>query len=305
MQALLFRVAGMEYVQREGTAADRAHLERLLRCEQLRLPVAEAGTAPQQAREPFPSFEDDLAASQAVVPGWMGVQFRPTSERKRKALSLGVGAATVQAVYPDSPAEDAGLEPGDVIIGPRGRRFTEPEQLREWVMTAPLGDPVPLDVIRGEAARQVVLRPRAYPRVWPKLPGPPKEGSLAPNLGLTPYRGTPPTSLAGGKPTLLFFWATWCGICKAALPDLERAAAEDGIEVVSITDEDPEQLDAFFAAHRGPFPGVVAIDEDRRTFLDYGVSGTPTFVLVDANGRVARQKVGYARAKGLEVLADS
>jgi len=84
-----------------------------------------------------------------------------------------------------------------------------------------------------------------------------------------------------------------------------KAHEQLGIEVVAITDEESEQLDTFFASYRGPFPGVVAIDETRRTFLDYGVSGTPTFVLIDGAGRVERQKVGYTRAKGLEVLHGS
>jgi thiol-disulfide isomerase/thioredoxin len=155
----------------------------------------------------------------------MGVQFRPATDRQRESLRLGVGAATVQAVYPDSPAKAAGLEIGDVIVGPAGQRFTEPQQLREWVMTAPLDRPIPLDIMRHGVPRQVALTPRAYPRKWPELPGPPKPGTPAPALGLAPYRGTPPAALAANKETLLFFWATWCGICKTALPDLEKARA--------------------------------------------------------------------------------
>jgi hypothetical protein len=35
------------------------------------------------------------------------------------------------------------------------------------------------------------------------------------------------------------------------------------------------------------------------------VSGTPTFVLIDGEGRVEGHKVGYTKAKGLEVLGGS
>jgi thiol-disulfide isomerase/thioredoxin len=301
MRLILLRIAGMHLVETRGGGDQRRHLQELLSCESLRLPVEFSGDrAPK--KDPFPSFEDDLAASETVVPGWMGVQFRPISDRQRAELALGIGPASVQAVYPDSPAKEAGLEAGDVILGPPDRRFHEPQQLREWIMTSPLGRPVPLEVMRDGKRREIALTPRAYPRVWPKLPGPPKVGSPAPALELQPYRGAPPTQLGGSGKKLLFFWATWCGVCKVALPDLEKARKR-GIEVIAITDEDPKQLDAFFSSYTGKFPPLVAIDENRRAFLDYGVSGTPTFVLVDAQGRVARQSVGYRKDKGLEVLA--
>jgi len=301
MRLILLRIAGMHLLETRGPANERQHLQDLLACEQLRLPVEfSGGRAPK--KDPFPRFEDDLAASEAVVPGWMGVQFRPVSDRQRAALGIGVGPASVQAVYPDSPAKEAGLKPGDVILGPPDRRFDEPQQLREWVMTAPVGTPVPLEIVRDGTRQQIALTPRPYPRVWPKLPGPPKVGATAPALGLSPYRGTPPTQLAGPGRKLLFFWATWCGVCKVALPDLEKARRR-GIEVIAITDEDPQQLDAFFSTYSGDFPPLIAIDENRRAFLDYGVSGTPTFVLVDGQGRVERQSVGYRKDKGLEVLA--
>ena len=47
--------------------------------------------------------------------------------------------------------------------------------------------------------------------------------------------------------------------------------------------------------------GNVAVDEYRRAFLAYGVSGTPTFVLVDAQGDVQSIATGYAPAKGLPI----
>ena len=50
-----------------------------------------------------------------------------------------------------------------------------------------------------------------------------------------------------------------------------------------------------------PFPERVATDELRRSFLAYGVSGTPTFVLVDGEGVVRSYSVAYSPAKGLGV----
>src|SRR5262249_48046143 len=145
----------------------------------------------------------------------------------------------------------------------------------------------------------VTLTPKPFPQQWPKLPGPPKVGSPAPALRLGEYRGRPPSSLASGTPHLLFFWATWCAVCKSALPEIAAFERERRTPVVAITDEDRSRLDPFFAAHTGPFPALVGTDENRQAFLAYGVSGMPTFVLVDAKGIVRGYATGYSPAKGL------
>jgi len=58
-------------------------------------------------------------------------------------------------------------------------------------------------------------------------------------------------------------------------------------------------LDAFFKKWSTPFPAAVGVDEFRRSFVTYGVSGTPTFVLVDDKGTVAAHQVGYDPGTGL------
>jgi len=68
---------------------------------------------------------------------------------------------------------------------------------------------------------------------------------------------------------------------------------------VAITDEPPAQLDAFFNKYHAPFPAIVAVDGLRKSFLAYGVSGTPTFVLADAAGKVQSVTVGYRTEAGL------
>ena len=71
--------------------------------------------------------------------------------------------------------------------------------------------------------------------------------------------------------------------------------------VIAITDEPEGQLTAFFRQFTTSFPENVVIDEVRRTFLAYGVSGTPTFVLVDGQGIVRSYSVGYDGRKGLGI----
>jgi thiol-disulfide isomerase/thioredoxin len=122
----------------------------------------------------------------------------------------------------------------------------------------------------------------------------------APPLALTAYRGKLP-ALAPGSPYLLFFWATFCGPCKASLPEVLAFERQRQIPVVAISDEPKETLDAFFAAWKKPFPAIVVQDELRRASLAYGTSGVPTFVYVDAQGTVASVVTGYVPDRGLGV----
>ena len=169
-------------------------------------------------------------------------------------------------------------------------------------MTASIGEPQPLLVQRGDEQLQITLTPQAYPLKWPELPGPPKAGSPAPALRkVEAYRGTVPEDVARGGPYLLFFWATWCAPCKAALPEVVAFERERGTKVIAITDELPDQLDEFFAKYDGTFPDAVAWDEFRWSFLTYGVSGTPGFVLVGSDGKIQKTWTGYRASKGLGI----
>ncbi len=302
MRAILLSIAGRVDLATAGTPAERAEYEGLRRCEDLQLPASSlpAGTELVRAA-PFPPLADDVELAKTVLPAWMGIQFRQAKDAVRTEHHLAEGAATVMMVYDDSPAQHAGLQEGDVVLGPPGAPFVEKDQIREWTMRRSPDVPASLEILRDGATRVVSLTPAAMPQKWPSLPGPPKVGSLAPPLRLVGYRGAVPTSLADGRRRLLFFWATWCSICKTAVPEVMAFGRARQTEVVAITDETATELDPFFAAWRDDFPAVVASDEHRSAFRTYGVGGTPSFVLVGADGTVEAQATGYAKSKGLQI----
>ncbi len=301
MRTLLQQIAGRVYLAERGTSDDRATFASLRACEDVSFLASPDFTAAAAMDPPeqFPPLEEDRRVVEAVMPGWMGIQFRPVSATAQKNDRHPPGAATVTFVFPGSAAATAGIEVGDVILGPPGQRFMEPHQVREWTMQREIGEPAPLEIVRAGRRRDLTLRPQPFPLKMPELPGPPKVGSTAPPLKLEPFRGD--RALAAGRPRLLFFWATWCGPCKFALPEVMAFAAARGVEVVAITDEDPDTLKGFFSQLRQPFPATVAIDPYRAAFQAYGVSGTPTFVLVDADGVVRHYHTGYNAQRGLEI----
>jgi thiol-disulfide isomerase/thioredoxin len=300
MQTVLMEVAAEVYLKTRAPEDERRAWERLRECEDLAFPVSSV-RPPSADREPFPAWADDLELARTVLPAWMGIQFAQASPELRAAQDLSEGAVTVQRVYPGSPAEAAGIEAGDVILGPPGEHFQEPRQIREWTMLSQVDEPRKLDILRDRTRIRRTLVPGSHPGQFPELPAPPGAGDAAPPLKLSAYRAEPPASLAGNGPHLLFFWATWCAPCKQSLPELLAYGEATGVPIVAITDEPSQQLDAFFEQFEGGFPQTVAVDRNRATFLAYGVSGTPTFVLVGSDGVVQSTSTGYSRDKGIGI----
>ena len=302
MRAVLIDIAGKSWLAAHGTPAQqRAHAS-LLACEDLALPKPRKTAGERVAEaEPYPSLDKDLELAHRILPGWMGVSFQPLAPEQRQKKNLPDGASLVTAVFPDSPAKTAGFTIGDIVLGPPGQPFTAKNQLRTFTMLSAIDTPAPLDVLRGEAHLTLSLVPKPFPMKWPELPGPAAVGAVAPAIDVTPYRGAVKANLAKGSAHLLYFWATWCGPCKAALPEVLAFEKERRIPVVAITDEPAETLDTFFKSHPIPFPKAIAVDELRRSFATHGVNGTPTFVLVDDKGVVRGYQTGYLAAKGLDL----
>ncbi len=304
LRSVLLRVAARAQLAREardGSGAEEARrrTDALARCEDFTLrPRAAAGAVMASTAPAFPPLADEQQLLAELSPAFMGIEFHPLDEAKRVRRGLRKGAVTVMRVYPDSAAARAGLEIGDVIVGPPGAPFEEPNQVREWTMRRQVGVPAPLDVWRDTELRTITIRPGPFPLELPKLPGPPKVGSAAPALEVEMFRGG--LDPAPRRSRLLFFWATWCSICKQAVPEVLAFERTHDVEVIAITDEDADTLRPFFRDMHAEFPVGVAMDTHRRTFQAYGVSGTPTFVLVDQGGVIRHYQTGYP-AEGLRI----
>jgi len=71
--------------------------------------------------------------------------------------------------------------------------------------------------------------------------------------------------------------------------------------VLALSDEAVDTVSTFLDEWTDPFPERVASDALRTSYVSFGVSGTPTFVLVDEDGRIEWRQTGYSQDKGLGV----
>jgi thiol-disulfide isomerase/thioredoxin len=130
------------------------------------------------------------------------------------------------------------------------------------------------------------------------------EGKPAPALEEAEWLGAKPPALdtLRGHPVLLFFWAHWCPDCKAEAPviaGLQKSFGPKGLVVISPTklygyvnrgDEAQADVEKPYIeqvrAHYYSTMGDMFVPVSSRNFQVYGVSTTPTLVLVDRNGIV-------------------
>jgi len=94
--------------------------------------------------------------------------------------------------------------------------------------------------------------------------------------GEAPPRSATAPSIEGvefqnGRPTVLYFWATWCGVCRVQSPIVAAVASE-----------------TTSCGH------VVELEEStsRGAFASYGVRVLPTIVVVDGAGKISDRYLG-------------
>jgi peroxiredoxin len=121
----------------------------------------------------------------------------------------------------------------------------------------------------------------------PTVPAAQKIGEEAPEVKLPDLEGNT-VKLADyrGEETLVLFWNPGCGFCQQMLPDLkewESTSPEDAPKLLVVsagTEEANKEMD---------LTSPVLLDQQFATGRAFGASGTPSAVLVDAEGKVASE----------------
>ena len=103
---------------------------------------------------------------------------------------------------------------------------------------------------------------------------------------------------AGGTPTLVAFWATWCPVCSAEEGNIVAVAQDHRVISVAMQSGDAATVTKHLKERGIALPALV--DADGRHAANWRVRGVPTHFVVDGTGNIRFRVVGYATTWGLK-----
>lgn len=127
-----------------------------------------------------------------------------------------------------------------------------------------------------------------------------EEGKKAPDITVEKFDGTAVSiSDLEGKPTMIVFWATWCGYCVEEFPAVQKLKDNygDKINILALNCGDTKEDAEEFINQSGYTFDNAMVDYD--SSLKYSADSIPVSVIIDKDGIVKSYMKGSAGADAM------
>jgi peroxiredoxin len=206
-------------------------------------------------------------------------------ENSAEASEHGVENVLLQEDWEVADAYEIDATPGAVVVSPEGIIGSPvaqgPDEV-EALFAQAVGERAQLPLLHSTAGHAAHTHEETEPAG-------PKIGEPAPEIRLQDLEGKH-VSLEDfrGEEVLVLFCSPGCGFCQDMMPDINEweAAPPDGApRLLVVSDETVEENKAMGIS------SPVVLDDTYAVWDAFDVSGTPSAVLVDAEGRIASRMV--------------
>src|SRR5690625_251012 len=123
-----------------------------------------------------------------------------------------------------------------------------------------------------------------------------KQGNIAPDFELELLETGEQVQLSDyrGNKVMLNFWASWCGPCRAEMPDMEKLHNNEDVAVLAVnlasTEKNSSDITDFVEEFELTFD--VLLDETNEVATLYAIKPIPTSYLIDEDGIIQNMAQG-------------
>lgn len=102
-------------------------------------------------------------------------------------------------------------------------------------------------------------------------------------------------------PTLVYFWGSWCGICKTTSPSVSTLTKEADYQILSValSSGSDEEIKNYLTENDYSFP--IINDDNSQISQQWGVAVTPSFFIINPQGEITTTSSGMTSLWGMRL----
>jgi serine protease DegQ len=108
---------------------------------------------------------EQIIQTGSVTRGWIGVDVQDLTLELAESFKLtNANGALIAGVYKDSPAHQAGIKPGDILVAVEGKTVTNSSDMLDLIAALSPGQTATFTVIRNQTERSIEIRIGTRPK---------------------------------------------------------------------------------------------------------------------------------------------